>query len=364
METGTNRTNRIRFLTLGLALLAASLLVLFVAGKPAQAAFPGQNGKIAFTNDGDGDPDIYSMNPGGTGVKKLTNNSVPDGDPASSPDGTKIAFTRHLGSYPNINPEIYVMNADGTNQRRLTSNAARDENPAFSPDGTKIAFESDRAGDTEVYVMNANGTGVKNLTNNLADDSEPSFSPNGTKISFTSDRAGGPGIYVMNTDGTNQRRLTNNPSTEAESAFSPDGTKIAFMSYRAGDPEIYVMNVDGTNQRRLTNNPARDWMPDWQVKPDTAKPTISGMIPRHRSITRDTTPNIAATVRDNTTNLRKSNVKLYVAGKRVTDFRYSVSTDKLTYTSPRLTKGRKVVKVVARDSAGNVGVRSWYFTIR
>lgn len=97
---------------------------------------------------------------------------------------------------------------------------------------------------------------------------------------------------------------------------------------------------------------------------DTVKPRISGMTPRHRSITRDTTPTIAATVKDSATNLRTSNVKLYVAGKRVTKFRYSAATDKLTYTSPRLSKGKKVVKIVARDAAGNVGARSWYFTIR
>ena len=88
------------------------------------------------------------------------------------------------------------------------------------------------------------------------------------------------------------------------------------------------------------------------------------MSPRHRSITRDRTPTVKAVVRDNITNIQKSNIKLYVAGKRVTRFSYSAATDRLTYTSPRLTKGKKVVKIVARDAAGNVGARSWYFTIR
>lgn len=97
---------------------------------------------------------------------------------------------------------------------------------------------------------------------------------------------------------------------------------------------------------------------------DTTKPTVSIMAPKNRSVTRDTTPTIRAIVKDTRTNLQKSNIKLSVAGKKVTRFRYSAATDKLTYTSPRLTKGKKAVQIVATDAAGNVRAKSWYFTIR
>jgi Tol biopolymer transport system component len=33
-----------------------------MANQPAEAAFPGLNGKIAFTSNRDGDPEIYVMN--------------------------------------------------------------------------------------------------------------------------------------------------------------------------------------------------------------------------------------------------------------------------------------------------------------
>ena len=36
----------------------------------------------------------------------------------------------------------------------------------------------------------------------------------------------------------------------------------------------------------------------------------------------------------------------------------------LTYNSPRLSKGKKTVKIVATDAANNVGTKSWYFTIK
>ena len=70
--------------------------------------------------------------------------------PASSAfPGTngKIAFTTTRGG----NFEVYVMNADGTGQANLSNNAAFDFAPAWSPDGTKIAFETFRDGNFEVY---------------------------------------------------------------------------------------------------------------------------------------------------------------------------------------------------------------------
>ena len=102
------------------------------------------------------------------------------------------------------------------------------------------------------------------------------------------------------------------------------------------------------------------------IKLDTIKPTITGMSPRPASITRDTTPTIRATVKDNMTNLRKANIRLYVNGVPIPAWKYgySATTGALVYNSPRLGKGRKVVRIVARDAAGNAGVRSWYFTIR
>jgi Tol biopolymer transport system component len=135
--------------------------------------------KIAFATNRDGNYEIYTMNPDGTGPTRLTNNTSSDYEPAWSPDGTKIAFATNRDG----NDEIYTMNADASNQTRLTNNTAVDAAPAWSPDGTKIAFKS--TGDTdpfayryEIYTMNADGSSQTNLTNNPgADDSVPDWQP-------------------------------------------------------------------------------------------------------------------------------------------------------------------------------------------
>src|SRR5581483_3533018 len=91
------------------------------AAGPAEATVPGKNGLIAFASDRatgpgvdnpTGDYEILVMNPDGTGIKQVTNNTAFDGDPAWSPDGKQIAFT----SKRDGNLEIYTMNADGSGQ--------------------------------------------------------------------------------------------------------------------------------------------------------------------------------------------------------------------------------------------------------
>jgi Tol biopolymer transport system component len=161
----------------GLVLLAMALtssLLLTPAAKPAQAAFPGQNGKIAFTRtEPDGSSEIYTMDPDGNNQTNLSNDPKNDSQPVVSPDGKKLAFTSDRGG----DDEIYLMDTDpstddATNLSKFSS--AGDSTPVFSPDGNKIAFTSVRTDHFEVFVMNAkDGSGQKNLTNHLGRDIDP-----------------------------------------------------------------------------------------------------------------------------------------------------------------------------------------------
>jgi len=248
------KTNFFRALAvIAVALTAGLLLLALVGTKPARAAFPGQNGKIAFSVDdwGYGSGFIYTMNPDGSNQTQLTSGSGGDSEPAYAPDGSKIVFT----SARDGNAEIYVMNSDGSGQTRLTNDPASDSQPAFSSDGSKVAFTSERDGNAEIYVLNADSSGTPTrLTNDGAADVDPAFSPDGSKIAFTSERDGNKEVYAMDADGADPIRLTNDPTDDFQPAYAPDGSKIAFATKRDGlNSEVYVMNQDGSGQTGLTN---------------------------------------------------------------------------------------------------------------
>jgi Tol biopolymer transport system component len=268
------------FALIAAAALSACLLVLTAAGEPLQAA-PGAKDKIAFASaraDNNTNFDIWVMNDDGTNPLRLTNDPLPEFQPAYSPDGTKIAFTRG-GS---TNREIYVMNADGSGERDLTNdpagNPAFDFDPDWSPDGTQLAFDSDRGGVpcAALYTISPNCTDIRKLTADVLEAFGAAWSPEGDKFAFSDHACSGESdLFVMKTNGKGApTQLFETSDNEAGATWSPDGERIAFERIKFvndrfvfGTGEIYVVGEKGKSQTNLTNYPdADDIHPDWSPK--------------------------------------------------------------------------------------------------
>jgi TolB protein len=304
--------------------------VLPVLAAPAQAAFPGDNGKIVvltvrhyyggdlatFNPDGTGYQFIYfvgqadffspypewspngskiaflqyspdsatydvaTVNPDGSGFTFVTNTpGIWEDGVTWSPDGTKLAVSTEAYSLsgPPGPPGIWVLNSDGTGMTQIRTTGGL---PAWSPDGDRIAFvEEGFPNDTEIYTMKPDGTDVVQLTNNSSHDLYPNWSPDGSRLAFASLRdepnPSGCGpcnweIYTMNPDGSGTTRLTNNPAQDSEPAWSPDGTKIAFSSFRVSNDEGYIfkMNTDGSGVTQVTFPHEDDLYPPADITPD------------------------------------------------------------------------------------------------
>ena len=305
---------------LGLMLTLALSLGLVA---PANATFPGKNGKLAAAKDGD----IYVMNPDGSGQENLTADTAGSRNwPAWSPDGSKLAFS---------GDGIWTMNADGSGKTLLTGTTPHGMPvaPAWSPDGSEIVVL--RAKDStclvgrieyfcsiySLHVMNSNGSGEHII------DSGPgvlaaTWSPDGSKIAFgdclgdsvpcyesavCTKRPDGTGKSCMpletdvqwhlpdwKPDGTRLIALqdpygccdpsdlvTFEPDFSDQTSlgvtewggpvWSPDQTKIAFGGRYSGG--IHTANSDGTGKTLI----AADFdLPDWQPIPINAYPRPVG----------------------------------------------------------------------------------------
>lgn len=223
-----------------------------------------RNGKIVFSWEAGGDPEIYTMNMDGSGINQLTDNGYDDYWPRWSPGDSLIAFHRYLGNW-----ELLVMNPESKTEFRITNDAASDIHPSWSADGTKLVFQSNRVGgDYDLYVIDLGpGSAVETLTQNDFDDIKPKFSHNGEWIVFVSqDRSidqTDQEIFKMRPDGSEVIQLTHNTVQDDAPNWSPDDSWIVFTSVESGNYDIFLMRADGAGLRNITNDTITDEWPDW-----------------------------------------------------------------------------------------------------
>jgi Tol biopolymer transport system component len=226
-------------------------------------------GQILFPSNRDGSTNIFLFQSDGSEPKNLTHDQDQNGDPAWSPDGTRIVFT----SNRNGELDIYAMDADGDNVKQLTSHQGTNRAPNWSPDGKRIVFASDRRtanGNMEVFVMDADGSNQTKLTNDNGFAGDPAWSPDGTKIVFAAKPDGQSGfrVYVMDADGNNVQTITQRSNTfgMVYPAWSPDGKTIVYGDTTIDSQELYLCDSDGSHRRQVTklggSNARPAWSPD------------------------------------------------------------------------------------------------------
>ena len=168
----------------------------------------GPDGRIVFTSVRDGDMEIYSMNGDGSDVQRLTNSPGPDGGPFFSSDGSKIVFRgRAIEPGPELDDfqtlldqglwrptalEILVMDADGGNLRQVTDLGGASFAPFWHPDNERIIFSSNSHNpdgrNFDLFIIHEDGTGLEQITFNDTFDGFPMFSPDGRALVFASNR--------------------------------------------------------------------------------------------------------------------------------------------------------------------------------
>lgn len=248
---------------------------------PVRFLSRGNNGKIAFTYDGE----IYTMTDG-TAPSKLAidiidndeniiqKRSVSSSDDATvSPDGKQIAFTDR--------GELFVTSVDYKTTKQITRTPAAESQITWAPGNRAIVYVSERDGYPNLYRAMLDRDDDLNFPNATVIDEHrllpadsvertyPKYSPDGTELAFIADRNK---LMVMDVATKNVRQITDG-STYAERnggfeySWSPDGKWIVMeLTNNGHEPycDIAIVNTTGTPKiTNITMSSYFDMQPKW-----------------------------------------------------------------------------------------------------
>ena len=244
--------------------LAATAAVCAALSAPAEATFPGKNGRIAyakhqfFWTEGGSDegpqldslPDVWTINPDGSTPLPFAAFAE---EPRFSPGGGLVAFQDYLD-------RIFIKPISGSRERkwRLAPRLGADSfefTPAWAPFRGRLIFALEGLDDVYLRTIATNGRRMHRLRVGI----EPDWSIT-NRIVFQDDE----GIATMAPGGGHLRRLRAGGSPR----WSPDGRWIVFgRNLARGRSGIAIMRADGSHLRDIARGPwtgSPVWSPDGQ----------------------------------------------------------------------------------------------------
>ncbi len=211
--------------------------------EPTATPLGGGNGQIAFASMRTGIPQIFLLNPDGSGLRQITNEQDGACQPDWSPDGKRIVYISPCSQKQDTyqGSSLYIIDTSGENRTALPTSLGGDFEPAWSPDGKRIAFTSLRDGYMEVYMINLETNQTTRLTRaqNISGAiyaRQPAWNPTGYQIAYVLKRLGTTQIWVTS-DGdvadkkaeeTQQIAQTGNNTNDFLPVWTRDGQWVIF----------------------------------------------------------------------------------------------------------------------------------------
>jgi len=195
--------------------------------------------------------------------------SAPERNPALSPDGSHVAYSRDTGEAEAV--FVQVSSSNGAHRVTTPPAGARDQRPVWSPDGRKLAFI--RQSEDACLVMVIASTGGAEREVGRCDQGHDAFdwTPDGLGLVMGGRGvAPGQGAALHRLDLRSGRwQALDYPRAPADvdsmPRYSPDGRWLAFVRGTSlGD--LWLMPAAGGALRRLTRLQGDirgwDWLPD------------------------------------------------------------------------------------------------------
>jgi len=171
--------------------------------------------------------------------------------PAWSPDGAWLCYAGHQ--------DLWLVSSDGSRHRQLTLDGGTYGHPTWSTDGKRIYCDSARNGTNALWWIPVKGGDPVRFTMGSGHETYPDVARNGSAMVYAT-QSGSFDIVLRNTDTGTESRL-GGIREEFMPAVAPDKSRIAFISERWGSLDLWVQPmVDGIpagRARRLTSPPGK-----------------------------------------------------------------------------------------------------------
>jgi TolB protein len=126
----------------------------------------------------------------------------------------------------------------------ITSEPGENRDPAWSPDGGSIVYTKTSGDETDLYVYSIGENSHRRLTHSSTPESEPVYSPSGDMIAYVSSIDGDAEIFEMASDGSAQHVVARLPDQQASptySTFDDGSAALWFASHEGGRWRVYYM---------------------------------------------------------------------------------------------------------------------------
>lgn len=214
-------------------------------GWEAEPALSPDGSLIAYTSDEAGQPDIWLLDSHEGSTLRLTNDPAVEGSPSWFPDGTALAFVSNRGG----RSSVWKVPRLGGSPILLVANAA---DPAVSPNGRHIAFTRQGPRGSRIFeAALGDHESIRRLTSDadgLWSHRHPAWSPDGESLCYSAQQD----LWIVASGGGPARRLTRDDEVDTECVWSPSGRYVYFSSYRGGTLAIWRVPSKGGPAERVT----------------------------------------------------------------------------------------------------------------
>ncbi|HWC13683.1 MAG TPA: hypothetical protein VG929_03720 [Actinomycetota bacterium] len=195
------------------------------------------------------------------------------GGPTWSPDGKKVLFLADNPDPRTIGGDLFLIRRDGSGLKRLTRTFASEVDAAWSPDGRTIAYIRCDVGpwcgpDSQLWLLTVGSSDEGRLV--VSNANHPDWSPDGKRIVYECQRLPQNDqrkLCVYDLESGTATIIYQRLAPASNPVWSPNGRRIAVTisppTEEDQDPEIYTMRPNGSDIRRITNNRRNEILFDW-----------------------------------------------------------------------------------------------------